>query len=386
MYERGSGRERDRLLVNYWYAHPLGHALEGLRYCLGYHSPDPNLSVNLLLNAGTPVELATYVDFIDETYGVPYRSFVEPDGDPRAALSEVPREWDWVVDNHRAFNDGHRHIRGFRMFFDAADEHLVARKGRGVAGAEPPSYEPHHQLTLELPAEARAAADARRMGRLAVSVVLAGGSAERALYPSVSSWELVLCALAEKFPEAIFCLIGKSDQKTTLSTSRIEASEVERISRAIPTIDCFDLPLVEQLAIVEAAQFHVSPHTGFSFAASTLGTPWLAISGGRWHEYFFNGVPFHSVLPTSDGYSSFVWNEPLPLIDDSDGEGPRTPAMSHVRLQEDLPEILDAAGKLIRNEIAYEAALADYFPRLLHAYHGDRSKVFSFDSIHEGYL
>ena len=25
-----------RLLVNFWYAHPVGHAIEALRYCLGY--------------------------------------------------------------------------------------------------------------------------------------------------------------------------------------------------------------------------------------------------------------------------------------------------------------------------------------------------------------
>jgi hypothetical protein len=386
MYDKPSPGHHERLLVNYWYAYPIGHAIEALRYCLGYHSADPNLSVNLLLSAATPVELANYVDFIDRTYGVPYRDFVEPDGDPILALRDVPREWDWVVDNHRACEKGHNGIRGFRVFFDAANKHFIAKKGRGVAGAGPPPYEPHHQLTLELPAKTRAAAEARLMGRMAISVVLAGSSAEREQYPSVSSWRLVLGALAERFPEAVFCLIGKSNQKTTLSISGIGGSEVDRIAEGIPAIDCFDLPLAEQLAIIEAAQLHVSPHTGFSFSAFTVGTPWLAISGGRWHEYFFNGVPFHSVLPDPNRYPTFAWADPLPLIADTDGEGQRTPTMSRARIEEDLPEIIDAAGKLIANQIHYEAALADYFPRLLRAHHGDRSRIFSFDNIHKDYL
>ncbi len=385
MHEAQRPGAKEKLLVNYWYAHPIGHAIEGLRYCLGYHRADPELSVNLLLNAATPIELSDYVDFVDRTYGVPYRDFVEPDGDPALALQEVPRQWDWVVDNHRAHETSHDTIRGFRSFFDATNKHLVAKHGRGVAGAEPPSYERHHQLIFELPAEARAAAETRLMGRMAISVVLAGNS-EREMYPSVSSWQLILGGLAERFPDAVFCLIGKSNQLNTFSISRVESDEVVRILETVPTIDCFDLPLSEQLALVEAAKLHVSPHTGFSFAASAVGTPWLAISGGRWHEYFFNGVPFHSVLPDPDRYPTFAWAGPLPSIEDSDGEGLRTPTMSHARLKSDLPEILEYAQRLVDGTIGYEEALADYFPRLLRAYHGDRSKIFSFDSLHEEYM
>jgi hypothetical protein len=386
MYEAAHGETRERLLVNYWYAHPVGHAIEGLRYCLGYHRAAPGRSVNLLLNSATPVELSRYVDFIDATYGVPYRSFLEPDGDPTAALRDVPQEWDWIVDNHRAFEAGHNAIRGFRSFFDAADRYFIAQHPHVVAGAEPPAYERHHQLTLELPAAARAAAESRLSGRMAISVVLAGSSGERALYPSVSSWQLILSGLAKRFPDAVFCLIGKSNQTETLSTSGISRREVERIVEAVAAIDCFDLPLSEQLAIVEAARLHVSPHTGFSFAASTVGTPWLAISGGRWHEYFFNGVPFHSVLPDRNRYPCFAWNDELPLLEDTDGEGSRTPAMSRARIEEDLPEMIEYAGRLVHGEVDYEQALAEYFPRLLDAYDGERWKAFSFDKLHEKYL
>jgi hypothetical protein len=380
--------QRLSLLVNYWYAHPVGHAIEGLRYALGYHAADPAMQVSLLLNGATPIELANCCSFLDEVYAVPYTSFNEVESDPRGALVGVPRGWDYVVENHRAREAGHDTIAGFRAFFDAAECYFQPRLGFGVAGQAPPAYLPHQRLRFNLPSEARAAA--RRTigdGRRAIAVVVAGSSDRRHLYPSISSWTLILDALSAQYPDAVICLIGKlaADGRTT---SRIGRAEIERLLAAVPaTIDYFDRPLLEQLALVEASELLVSPHTGFSFAASTVGTPWLAISGGHWHEYFFNGVPVYSVLPDTDRYPCFAWGGPLPLIDsDSDGEGPRTPSMSAARLREDLDELLHAAELLIEQRLEYEQALVDYFPRLLVAYHGDRSRIFSFDNLHERYL
>ena len=31
---------------------------------------------------------------------------------------------------------------------------------------------------------------------------------------------------------------------------------------------------------------------GAAMAGLAVGTPWLCISGNRWPEYYFNGVPF----------------------------------------------------------------------------------------------
>jgi hypothetical protein len=384
--------QRQRLLVNYWYAPPVGHAIEGFRYALGYHAADPEIRVSLLLSAATSVELAGCCSFLDEVYAVPYTSFLQVVGDPAAALAGVPRDWDYVVENHRAREAAHDAFAGFRAFFDAAERHFEPRLGLGVAGEAPPAYLPHQQLRFEPPTEARATAR-RTIGdrRQAISVVLAGSSADRHLYPSTSSWELILGELSRCYPDAAICLIGKlgTDGRTT---SRVGRSELARLLAAVPaTIDCFDRPLLEQLALVEASDLLVSPHTGFSFAASTVDTPWLAISGGNWHEYFFNGVPVYSLLPDPARYPSFAWaglgTTSLQVIAaDSDGEGPRTPSMSAARIREDLPELLHAAELLIEGRLSYEQALADYFPRLLAAYYGDRSRVFSFDNIQESYL
>jgi len=382
----------ETLLVNYWYAHPVGHALEGLRYALGYKTANPELQVSLLLNGATAVELARLCPFIDQVYAVPFTGFMHVDGDPAEALAGVPRAWDWVVENHRAREPSLADCAGFRAFFDAAHRHLRPKHPLGVAGQEPPAYEPHQQLRLDLTADGRAAAAATIAGgRPAISVLLAGSSADRHLYPSTASWELILGALAARYPEAAILLIGKR-ARDGRTTTRVAQSELDALLAANPNaIDCFDRPLLEQVALIEASDLLVSPHTGFSFVASTVGTPWLAISGGNWHEYFFNGVPVYSLLPDPKRYPSFAWaglgSQPLQVVDqDEDGEGPRTPSMSIARIREDLPELLHASELLIEKRLSYEDALADYFPRLLAAYVGDRDRAFSFDNIGELYL
>ncbi len=298
----------------------------------------------------------------------------------------MPREWDWVIDNHREREPSHDRFRGFRAFYDAAVEHFVPREGRTWTGGEPPPYAPHQSLRLELPAPARVGAAAVLDGQPAISVVLAGSS-ESTLYPSPSSWKLILTELSRSHPGAEICLIGKlaSDGRTVSQVSRETVDDL--LGSVDACVDCFDRPLEEQLAIVESSALYLSPHTGFGFAAVAVGTPWLAISGGQWHEYFFNGVPFYSVLPDVRRYPCFGWGEPLPTIEqDEDGDGQRTASMCAARIREDLPELLRGASLLIDRELPYEQALADYFPRLLAAYDGDRARVFSFDGIHAGYI
>jgi len=375
----------ERALVNYWYAYPVGHAIEGFRYCLGYKTADPTLGVSLLLNAASAIELARCCPFVEDVYAVPYTEFWRPDGDAHQALVGVPREWDWVIDNHREAERSHDGFLGFREFFDASHEHFQTRRGLMLTGQEPPSYVPNQQLRLELPDTARAAARETLHGRQAISIVLAG-SGLPSFYPSPNSWILMLTELSLRFPEAALCLIGKLDGNAGSRTA-IARPELERVAVKVGAIDCFDRPLLEQLAIVEASMLFLAPHTGFGFAAVSVGTPWLAISGGQWHEYFFNGVPFYSVLPDTERYPCFAQGGPLPMLkEDSDGDGMRTASMSAARIQEDLGEVLGGAELLIERRRTFEEALADYFPRLLQAYGGDRSRIFSFDGIHYAYL
>ncbi len=74
-------------------------------------------------------------------------------------------------------------------------------------------------------------------------------------------------------------------------------------------------------------------------------------SGGRWFEYFFNRVPFRSILPDTERYPSFSQFAPAAVVDD---DGPRTPSMSRERVERDLPRIVAAAGELLAGSVRYE--------------------------------
>ncbi len=142
---------------------------------------------------------------------------------------------------------------------------------------------------------------------------------------------------------------------------------------------------VEQLALVEACDLFLSPHTGFGMAALAVATPWLTISGGSWGEYFFNGVPFYSLLPDPERFGAYTPYHPPPLLaGDEDGEGPRTPSMSRGRIAHDLDELLEAAALLVEDRLAYDDALRQHFARLLRIV--DRSEVWSFENLHRDYV
>jgi hypothetical protein len=308
------GAVAERVLVNFFYAQPVGHAIEALHYCLGHHVADPERRVSVALNAATAHELAGFCPFIEHTYAIDH-PFVEPCADSAARLASVPREWNWVLDDFRRAQDFQvEAFPGMRDYYAASDAHLIAARGRGVVGSWEAGYTPHEQLRLELPAAARTAARDRLGDGEQWIAVMPAGSSERSLYPSVASWATILDALAEAYPTARFVLVGKlaRDRRTASTFGADELADL--LAHRTRPVDCFDVPLAEQLATVEACDLFLSPHTGFGLAALAVATPWLTISGGRWFEYFFNPRPLpldhsrcralwrvHPVRPRCDG-------------------------------------------------------------------------------------
>jgi hypothetical protein len=109
----------ERVLVNFFYAQPVGHAVEALHYCLGHHVADPTREIAVALNAASAVELAGLCPFVAETYAIEH-PLLEP-----------------------------------------SDRHLTATRRRTIVGMNPPGYVPHQQLRLALPQHARASAAKR---------------------------------------------------------------------------------------------------------------------------------------------------------------------------------------------------------------------------------
>jgi hypothetical protein len=120
-------------------------------------------------------------------------------------------------------------------------------------------------------------------------------------------------------------------------------------------------------------------------AALAVGTPWLTISGGRWFEYYFNHVPFRSIIPHVEHYAPFTQFQEPPTICDGE-DGLRTPSMTLARIQDDLERITTGAAELVDGSLSYERALAEYFSAVLAAHEGDASRIWSIDGVHLDYV
>jgi hypothetical protein len=370
----------ESVLVNFVYAQPVGHAIEALHYSLGYHAADPSRRIGVMLNADTPAEMATWCPFIDEVHTIRLDLF-DPATDARDQLAKIGQHWDHVVSDVRLTQPAQREFfPGLAAYYDQADAYFTGEKG--WAGTKKgPSYAPRQPLRLELPEPETKAG----------FTVLLGGSAKRSMYPTITSWELILTKLADRFPNTEFHLLGKLDEQDGRTRTTYDRAEYERLAAAVPgarlALDlplrdqlALDLPLRDQLALVRASKVFLSPHTGFGMAALAAGTPWLCLSGNRWPEFYFNeGVPFYSVLPDRARFPSYTQFGPDPV--DVDDEGPRAPSMSAARVRADLPELLDAATLLVDGRLDYAAALAGHRERLSAFWGGDRSMMWSIDNV-----
>jgi hypothetical protein len=376
------------LLVNFVYCPPVGHTIEALHYCHGYHRADPGLRIGLALNADSPTELATLCPYIADVYPVALDVFDPRPG--RGLLDRIPAGWDWVADDDRGHQAPQRAMfPGLAAYYDQAAERFAAAGSvLGVAGSAPPPYSAGEQFRLRLPGPALAGAR-QRLGDAAPAArprigVLPAGSGPPGNYPSAHSWRLILAALSERWPQAMFCLIGKLHRDGRTSTS-FGRAEFDELAGSVPrSVAAVDLPIIDQLAMVAACDVLVSPHTGFGMAALAVGTPWLSIAGNRWPEYYFNGVPFYSVLPDLTRFPAYTGLEPEPNPVDDDG--PRAPSMCRERIGADLDEITEGAARLIERRWPAQKALADHVARMLALRGGRADRIWSVDAVHRKYL
>lgn len=91
---------RERLLVDWVYAPPVGHAIGGLKIASDWVRVNPDLDVSLLLNSRSAPELAGCVPGIARVDPIDLGEFAAPAG-PRPSLEAVPRDWDYLFTDPR---------------------------------------------------------------------------------------------------------------------------------------------------------------------------------------------------------------------------------------------------------------------------------------------
>lgn len=372
-----------KLLVNYVYWQNVGHAIEALRYTLGYHKANPSWEISLILNKHTPHELAHLCSWIKSVYMVDL-----PDEDIKVTkklYSHIPATWDYVASDHRS------QIKewcpgAFFEYYQQMNQYLNVKHTKGFCGDDSIPYKPNQHLNkLDLPEKNLHWAKGQiRDTKVRIGFLLAGHK-KRRYFPSVESWQTIISSFYDKYAEDLsvyfFGKLKRKDNRTLTSVSR---KDIDNLLEKYPrSVDCFDIGFLNQLAVAKNLDIFISPHSGFSFAVLAVGTPWLTISGGKWPEYFYNGVPFYSVLPNRKRYPVYEDKNFNKTIKEK--EGRKILSMSHQRIIEDLPKILYGADILIKKKWGYQKCLRNHFKKLTKFY-DDPKQIYSFDGIHTKFI
>jgi len=379
------------ILVNYFEWGAVGHMIEALAVVNGIHVAEPTTRISLAVNSATPTELAGLVPAVATLYPVRYSMQSRSTRQAAAALAPIPgRAFDWIVNNFFSANrDRMLMAPGFLRYYRQSLKHFTPRRGWGLSTHSPPPYQPNQTLRLAIPENLRVVArEALKDDAVRVGVLLAGAQ-NASTYPSLQSWERMLAALDDEFGGAQFCFVGRHGHDVGRTSSSFSEDSLERLLQRFPrSVSTFSMPLKSQLAMVEACDVMIGPHSGFLMAALAVETPCLYLSGNLYPEYFFNhGVPTYSVLPGArfpcypEDYQTLEV-----LADDSDGEGPRSVSMCASRFVEDLPEIVFAARGLVEKRWTFDDLMYHHFQRLVEVYEGDTGRVTSWDAVHARYI
>jgi len=324
---------------------------------------NPDLRISLVLNEATPAELAELCPWVDKVYRVPVAG--EETSFDRA-LQQIPTDWDYLIGDPRLRPPTDGNGPPFQRFHMELERHVTVRIASGFAEDHTLPFKRPGRVSIRPPQPTGVVRDLieglddRQAG---VAVLLAGGSFPPSFWPSKDSWGDILRAVARSHPLVRFFLIGNNrPDNPHLKTQFPPDDAAALLAEGLAITDCRDIDLLGQLAIIESCRLFVSPHTGFAYGALAVGTPWLTISGGRWKEYFFNGVPFYSVLPDPERYPAFDECAAIPVTD-VDGSL-RIPSMKRQRFVESSHEITEASAMLIERRLDYETCLAQHLERL----------------------
>jgi hypothetical protein len=359
---------RKRLLINWVYYQPVGHAIEAFRYGQAFRNRNPDLEIAIVLNARSAVELGQCLPAIDAVYAVDLDEFEQP-ASRNVSLERIPQAWDYVFTDPRhqqpmGWGALDQFEREFRAYIHAG----AVNDGWSWGELPPATLSP---LVLRLPKDAAHVAE-QFLGpeqKTRISLLMGSGT-DACRTPPISFWCKLIQQLVAAFANVEIVLLGALDQRRSVTKGLIQ-DDIDRIMQEFPQVrNAFDLGLLNQLALAERCSLHISPHTGMSFAIQCVGVPWLVLSGGEVAEYIVNGVPFVSIYPDCDYYPCGRWFAPqknpmLPECLARQANDQPWLCMTGARLEQKLPAILAAARALLNNELSYQACVRKHYAEMI---------------------
>ncbi len=357
-----------KLLINYVYYSPVGHLVEAIKHARGYYEMDKSLKISLLVNSEAPIELATACDWIEFVYPISVSELATL-GENASSLQLIPKDWDYVLVDPRTKRlksgyDDDLLIEAQKILQKVFIGNEVNGTTPNRSGLEyedvsiqtPLSYKLNAHIDIPIPEFATEFVK-KYAHNGPVITILPGGSAGHKQSPSMEIWESICLNLSNEIPnlKINFTGVTKSEMGRT-ATQGITLEDIDLLVSKLPNAEnCFNIGLWNQIALIKTSDIYCSPHSGFSFLSQVVGTPWLALSGCPWPEYFFNDTKFYSVLPDCPSYPSKgnSQNGCGKLL----SEGKKSICMQDENLYKKIPEIVSAAKMLLDNSFNYHDAV-----------------------------
>lgn len=341
---------KKKLLINWVYYPPVGHAVEALKIAKGYSLANKNLDVYLLLNADTPTELAGACPWIKRTYPISTDE-VFKDGEKAKCLQKIPKNWDYISTDNRAG----RLVKGNDRVELARTQEVLQKIFVAKSSSILPVV-PNPKIILPIPTKAKVFAKKFKHRGPMVAIMLGGAKGLRQS-PSVEMWLKICLALEQAIPnlKIYFMGITKSDHHRTF-TKDFTLDDVSYLIKHLKNAEsAYNIGLWNQIALMKKCDIFLSPHTGFAFLAFVVDTPWLEIATCRWPLYFLNDVPFYSVLPKCNSYPSL--DNRAKECDRLLREGKRVACVADDLIEKKIPEIVKGAKLLLDKSFTYHKAI-----------------------------
>jgi ADP-heptose:LPS heptosyltransferase len=355
------------LLVNWVYYRPVGHALEGLKVARDYFEADRELKISVLLNSEMPYEIGALCPWIEKVYIADVKELAEC-GLRAKCLEKIPANWDYVVSDDRLMHSIGSYSDELKLANQTIIKYLQAKKWKGNR------FFPQHEnmppirfdteMRFDVPESAKEFITKYRHNGLKICILPAGSNADR-IYPEVRWWIKMMKSVTESFPDVRFYLTGAKSKTGNKSESYTFLGEdISLILSEIDNVEnCFDIGIVNQIALLEYCDLLISPHSGFAFLASCVNTPWLSISGARWPEYFYNHIKFYSVLPSCIKYPCYTGMKEECVTEMENGNP--VICMSTNELDKKIPQIIGGIKLLADDNFTYQDSIELYRKNVL---------------------
>jgi ADP-heptose:LPS heptosyltransferase len=350
------------LLVNWVYYRPVGHALEGMKVARDYFEADRELKISLLLNSEMPYEIAALCPWIEKVYIADVKALAEY-GMGAKCLEEIPVNWDYVVSDDRLMHSLNSYTEELKSANQTIIKYLQAGIWKGnrffPQDENIPQIKLDTEMRFEVPESAKEFIAKYSHNGLKIGILPAGSNADR-IYPEARWWVKMMEAVTNSFPDVMFYITGTKSKEGNRSESYTFSDEdINLILSEIGNVEnCFDIGIINQIALLEYCDLLISPHSGFAFLAGCVNTPWLSISGARWPEYFYNHIRFYNLLPSCKKYPCYTGMKEECVTEMKTGNP--VVCMSTKELDKKIPEIIQGIKLLTDDDFTYEDSIELY--------------------------